>query len=161
MSLKNDLQKWLISIINDPFVKILVKNSNFTKTQLETFLIDILAEKMTERKILYEEKAKLRLLKKGVTRGAFNRTLKQARKNVIEAIYTIILLGYLGVLESPSLEPYLELANKLEAYKETYRNIWKKNELKNEYVRVLNLLQKEIENGLKQLSEPKNMTKKS
>jgi len=46
--LKNEVQKWLIGLFKDPVVKILLKNSNLTKIQIETFLIDVLAEKIRE-----------------------------------------------------------------------------------------------------------------
>ncbi|MEX2738790.1 MAG: hypothetical protein Q6356_006970, partial [Candidatus Wukongarchaeota archaeon] len=70
MRLKNTVQKWLTYSINDPIVKILSKNSHLTKTQLETFLIDVLAENTAGKSLKYEEKAKLRLLKTGISRGA-------------------------------------------------------------------------------------------
>ncbi|MDH5461375.1 MAG: hypothetical protein OEX09_04035, partial [Candidatus Bathyarchaeota archaeon] len=108
MSFKEKTQKWLKRSLDDPFVGMLSKNSHLTKTQLETLLIDILAENATEKALKYQEKAKLRL--STVTRGAFNRTLRQARKNIIRSIYTILLLGYLGVFEDTSLNPYLEIA---------------------------------------------------
>jgi len=155
---KNDVQKWLIGLLRDPIAKTLMKNSNLTKTQIETFLIDILAEKITGKKIIFEKKAELRLLKSGVSRGAFNRTLAQARKNIIKSIYTIILLGYLGVFDSPRLDPYLEIANKLHTYAEAYRDAWKKKKVSSEHLRIINMLQREIENGLKQLSEPNSMS---
>lgn len=138
-----------------------MKNSHLTKTQTETFLIDILAEKITETKMIYEEKAKLRLLKAGVSRGSFNRTLRQSRMNIIKSLYTIILLGYLGVFESPKLEPYLELANKLHAFTEAYKELLKKGEVNSEQAKIINILQKELENGLKQLIEPKIMSEKT
>ncbi|MEM2719097.1 MAG: hypothetical protein QXJ13_07690, partial [Candidatus Bathyarchaeia archaeon] len=81
LKVKEEIQKWLTGLNNDPIFKILLKNSNLTKVQAETFLIDVLAEKIVEKKIIYEDKAKLRLIKSGVSRGAFNRTLTQARRN--------------------------------------------------------------------------------
>ncbi|MFB0502191.1 MAG: hypothetical protein ACETVP_06925, partial [Candidatus Bathyarchaeia archaeon] len=108
MRLKNNVQKWLIRSLNDPIVKILTKNSHLTKIQLETLLIDVLAENTAGKSLRYEEKAKLRLLRTKISRGAFNRTLKQARRNTIQSIYTILLLGYLGIFEDTRLDPYLE-----------------------------------------------------
>ena len=92
-SLKQDVRRWLLGIFRDPIVEMLLKNSQLTKTQLETLLIDILAEKISGKRIVYEDKAKMRLIKSGVSRGSFNRTLAQARMNTIKSIYTIILLG--------------------------------------------------------------------
>lgn len=160
MIAKKEVQKWILSLLDDPISNILIKNSNLTKTQIETFLIDVLAEKITGKKIIYEEKAKFRLLKEEISRGAFNRTMNQARKNVIKSIYTVILLGYLGIFESPCLDPYLEVANKIHTYVESYRTLWKKEEIKDEHLRIVGMLQKEIEEGLKQLSKPKSISGK-
>ena len=79
LNLKEKAQNWLNYSLNDPLVKILVKNSNLTKIQLETLLIDVLAENITDMDLKYDEKAKLRIL--AVSRGAFNRSLRQARYN--------------------------------------------------------------------------------
>lgn len=161
MSTKMEVQKWLISLLTDPIAKILMRNSTLTKTQIETLLIDILTEKVTERRIGYDQKARLRLLKSGVSRGAFNRTLKQARNNVIKSMYTVILLGYLGILESPRLEPYLEVSNRLHTYTEAYRSLWKDKEAKSEHIRMVKMLQKELERGLKQLIESKSLSERT
>ena len=110
------VQKWVKSIFNDPLTTILLNNSHLTKIQAETLLIDNLVENMLDRQIGYEEKAKMRLSTKGVSRGAFNRTLHQANKNIIASIYTIFFLGYLGILETPSLDEFIETSNKLATY---------------------------------------------
>lgn len=154
------VQKWLIRIFEDPLVKILLENSHLTKIQAETILIDILAEDMAGEKIGYEEKAKLRLTGGGVSRGAFNRTLNQARSNIIRSVYSILLLGYLGVFEDPTLKPFLEISNRLEAYMEAYRQIW--NELKSgtvdeEKLKLISFVREEIELALESLSQPKSL----
>ena len=48
------MRKWLLGIFRDPIVEILLKNSQLTKTQLETLLIDLLAEKISGKKIKIE-----------------------------------------------------------------------------------------------------------
>jgi hypothetical protein len=159
--LKEDVKKWLTGSLSDPIVKLLIENSNLTKTQLETFLIDILAENISGKSLKYEEKARLRLLKGGVSRGAFNRTLRQARKNVVQSIYTVILLGYLGVFESTSLDSYIEAANKLQTYVSAYRDVWKGKESMSEQLRIMNILREELESSLEQLSKPRTMSKRS
>lgn len=158
MSFKEKTQKWLKGSLDDPFVKILAKNSNLTKTQLETLLIDILAENIAEKPLKYRLKAKLRL--SAVTRGAFNRTLRQARKNIIRSIYTILLLGYMGVFEDTSLNPYLEIANKLRGYISAYRESLRNSGAKDEYLIVMNRLREELEVSLEQLSKPKALSTK-
>ena len=160
MRIKAGVQSWLRSSLSDPIVKILAENSNLTKTQLETFLIDVLAVNISGKQLKYDKKAKLRLLKGGVSRGAFNRTLRQARRNVIQSIYTILLLGYLGAFESISLESYLEISNKLQTYMSAYRDVWKDKETMSEQQRMMNVLREELETSLNQLSKPKMRLKK-
>jgi len=152
MKLKENVQKWITDSINDPIAKILSQNSNLTKIQLETLLIDILAENIAGKPLKYDEKAKLRLLKEGISRGAFNRTLKQAKENIIKSIYTIILLGYLGIFESTQLDPYIEIASKLQTYTKAYKDILRGKKLTTEHLRIMNMLRKELEDSLTVLS---------
>ena len=144
--LKESVQKIIKSSMNDPIVNILLKNSHLTKTQLETLLIDVLTENFAENQLSFEEKAKLRLIKPSVTRGAFNRTLKQAKNNIVKSIYTIMLLGYLGIFENSSLTPYIEISNKLKTYIETYKKFLK--DRKKEEKELIVILREEIEKML-------------
>ncbi|MEM2440066.1 MAG: hypothetical protein QW493_02490, partial [Candidatus Bathyarchaeia archaeon] len=141
MNAKEGVQQWLKKSLEDPIVKILAKNSHLTKTQLETLLIDVLAENLFGKTLKYDEKARLRLTKAKISRGAFNRTLKQAERNVIKSIYTIILLGYLGIFESTKLDPYIEVANKLQEYIEAHKHMSNKEE----QIKFLELLREELE----------------
>ena len=155
MNLKETVKEWLEKSLEDPIVKILSKNSHLTKVQLETLLIDILSENLAGKPIKYDEKAKLRLTKAKISRGAFNRTLKQARVNVIKSIYTILLLGYLGIFETTTLDAYIEVANKLQEYVEAHKSIPEsKGENLEEQVKLLKMLREELEISLKRLSEP-------
>jgi hypothetical protein len=154
VKLKDSVQSWLMGALNDPITKILAKKSHLTKIQLETLLIDSLSENIAGKPLKYDEKARLRLIKAKISRGAFNRTLKQAKNNVVKAIYTVLLLGYLGVFESTTLDPYLEIANKLSTYMEAYKNIPNKSGELNEHLKVIKMIQEELETSLKQLSNP-------
>jgi hypothetical protein len=154
LKLKESVQAWLNEALNDPIVKILAKNSQLTKTQLETLLIDILAENISGKQLKYDEKARLRLTKAKISRGAFNRTLKQSKENVIKSIYTVLLLGYLGVFESTTLDPYLEIANKLHEYVEAYKDIPDKGEHIEDHLKVIEIIRKELETSLNRLSSP-------
>ena len=154
MKLKQSVQSWLISSLNDPIVKILAKNSQLTTTQLETLLIDILSENIARKPLKYDEKASLRLTKAKISRGAFNRTLRQAKGNIVKAIYTVLLLGYLGIFESTTLDPYLEIANKLQKYVEAYKDIPNKSGELNEHLKFIEIIREELETSLKQLSNP-------
>jgi hypothetical protein len=154
LKLKEGVQIWLTNALNDPVVKILAKNSHLTKTQLETLLIDILAENISGKQLKYDEKARLRLSKAKISRGAFNRTLKQAKENVIKSIYTILLLGYLGVFEDTTLDPYLEISNKLHEFMEAYKDIPNKTSELDEHLNLIKMVREELENSLKKLSNP-------
>jgi len=158
--LKENVQNWIIRLISDPITKILMKNSNLTKIQLETLLIDILAQNISGKALKYDEKARLRLIKAGVSRGSFNRTLKQARKNVIEAIYTILLLGYLGVFDSTTLNPYLEISHKLKTYTDMYKDVFRGNKPAEEHLRIIKILNEELESSLSTLSNPSTLSEK-
>lgn len=155
---KENVQKWLLQATNDPIVKILVKSSNLTQTQLETLLIDFLASNLSDKSLKNEEKARLRLSKAEISRGAFNRTLKQARSNVIQSMYTIILLGYLGLFENTRLEPYLEAANRIQHYVSAYKDALSNGALAEEQLRVVSMLREELENVLESLSGTRNLS---
>ena len=152
LKLKDGVTAWLNGALNDPIVKILAKNSQLTKVQLETLLIDVLSENISDKQLKYDDKAALRLTKAKISRGSFNRTLKQSRENVIKSIYTVLLLGYLGVFESTTLDPYLEIANKLHEYVEAHQNVpSKEGELK-DHQKVIEIIRNELETSLKRLS---------
>jgi hypothetical protein len=140
--------------INDPIVKILAKNSQLTKTQLETLLIDVLAENISNKHLKYDEKANLRLTKAKISRGSFNRTLKQSKENVIKSVYTVLLLGYLGVFETTTLDPFLEIANKLHEYVEAHKSTPIRGEELKDHQKLIEIIREELETSLKQLSNP-------
>jgi hypothetical protein len=154
LKLKDSVQAWLTSSKNDPIVKIIAQQSHLTTTQLETLLIDILSENIAGKPLKYDEKASLRLTKAKISRGAFNRTLRQAKENVIKSIYTVLLLGYLGVFESTTLDPYLEIANKLHEYLEAYKDIPNRGADLNDHLKVIEMIREQLETSLKQLSSP-------
>ena len=152
MKLKDNVQLWLNGALNDPIVKILSKNSQLTRTQLETLLIDILSENFAGKTLTYDEKASLRLINAKLSRGSFNRTLAQSKDNVIKSIYTVLLLGYLGVFESTTLDPYLEIANKLHEYLEAHKDIPIESAELKDHLEVIEIIREELERSLKQLA---------
>ena len=156
---KEEVQFWIKEIFKDGIVQFLMKNSHLTKKQLETFLIDVLAEKIFNNKFTYEEKASLRISSKKITRGAFNRSLRQARKNIIKSIYTVLLLGYLGIFDDSSLYPYIEISNRLGEFKERYKAIMESDLTSHSKIRILNVLKENIEETLNELSDVKAMSR--
>lgn len=154
MRLKESVQSWLLASLGDPIVKIVAERSHLTKIQLETLLIDVLSESIAGKPLKYDEKARLRLIKSKISRGAFNRTLKQAKENVARSIYTVLLLGYLGVFESTTLDPYIEISNKLKDYLNAYKEMAEETTGLREHQEILKLMRKEIETSLESLANP-------
>lgn len=117
-------------------------------------LIDVLAENLSDKHLKYDEKARLRLTKAKISRGSFNRTLRQSKENVIKSVYTVLLLGYLGVFESTKLDPFLEIANKLHEYVEAHDEKAQSYEGGKDRQKLIEIIREELETSLKQLSSP-------
>jgi hypothetical protein len=99
--------------LSDPVTQLLLRNSQLTSPQLETLLADSLSNEKMGLKV---QRRLFRSSGKRVSRGAYNRTLIQAQNNVIRSIYTILLLGYVGLFDSPSLQPFVELSDTIQGY---------------------------------------------
>ncbi len=113
-------------LARDPIAKLLLGNSQLTPAQFET----LLAESFGDQD--YLEKGERRLYRtsgRNVTRGAFNRTRIQAENNVIRSIYTILLLGYVGLYDSASLQPFVELSDAIQGYVRESRQAGKEDRL--------------------------------
>jgi hypothetical protein len=99
--------------IDDQVTRLLLEKSHLSAPQLETLLADSISyEKLTKK----EHRRLFRPSKHEISRGAYNRTLIQAQNNVIRSIYTVLLLGYVGLFDSSSLQPFLELSDNLETF---------------------------------------------
>ncbi|TMI08527.1 hypothetical protein E6H34_04625 [Candidatus Bathyarchaeota archaeon] len=99
--------------LRDRILSALLQRSNLTGAQFETLLVDQLGHDMANKRLTRDDMAQLRGDERGISRGSFNRTLRQARENVVEAIHTVLLLGYSGLSESPSIAPFLEASERL------------------------------------------------
>ena len=99
--------------LRDRILSALLQRSNLTKIQFETLLVDQLGHVMANKRLTRSDMAQLRQDQKQISRGSFNRTLRQARENVVEAIHTVLLLGYSGLTQSPSIAPFLEASERL------------------------------------------------
>ena len=147
------IQNTIKTFFNDPFVNILLKNSHLTKIQLETFLINHITDHYPQKDASTKsDKEKLRLRRGGVSKGAFYRTLSQAKANIDKTLFTILLLGYIGVLDSPSLIPFLELSNKLQTYITYFKDKRALNTLDDENnIITMRLMQKRLVSEVKAL----------
>jgi hypothetical protein len=150
--MKKNVQSWLLQALDDPIVKILLINSHLTKTQLETLLIDILSENVAGKPLTNEKKAHFRIMRQKISRGSFNRSLRQAKRNVIKAMYTMILLGYVGLFDNTTFDPYIEIANKLDKYMKAYINKRQEGIETPEYLKGIEAMQKKLITSLEELS---------
>ena len=66
----------------------------------------------------------------------------------------MLLLGYLGVFESTTLDPYLEVANKLQQYVEAHQDVPSREEELKDHLKVIEIIRNELENSLKSLINP-------
>ncbi len=99
--------------LTDPVTRLLLRSSQLTLPQLETLLADSLS---SEKGALKAQRRLFRPSGKRVSRGAYNRTLIQGQNNVVRSIYTILLLGYVGLFDTPSLQPFTELSDTIQGY---------------------------------------------
>lgn len=100
-------------IHSDPILEFLVEKASMTKAQLATYLSHRYGEK---EGLGLAEKIRLRNEKK-VTKGAFLRTLKQARVKLQKAVWTLLLAEYLGLIAKDGLSAVVsagELLSRLE-----------------------------------------------
>lgn len=145
-----ELEKFIDRTFRDQIAVLLLKYSNLTLKQYESLIIDLITDKVSDIRLTYSDKALLR--SKNVSRGSFSRTLSQARRNIISAIYTILLLSYIGVFDESPFDEFHILSEKLREY---YKIIQEADSIKAR--NVLNMIEKELMDGIKGLSEPRRL----
>jgi hypothetical protein len=144
------------AVFDEPILKMLLGGSALTRAQLETLLIDLIAEDTSDMHISYEHKAKLRKQGPtvGVSRGAFNRTLAQARRNVTRSVYTILLLAYLGFFELSPFRSLEETASKIADYRRIREILAGREKLFPEDIESYKVTERSILAALEKLSAP-------
>ena len=115
-------QKGIKSFLQEPLCEILLKKSFFTEIQLETLLIDHMIGESVDQRVTQEKKAKARRVSKGRSRGAYNRVLQQSRKKLEKTLYSILLMGYLGILADVRISTLSEASEKLQDYINSVRS---------------------------------------
>ncbi|MGA8903592.1 MAG: hypothetical protein WB661_01140 [Candidatus Bathyarchaeia archaeon] len=113
MDMVSEARSSIRDTLTDPVTRLLLRSSQLTLPQLETLLADSLS---IERGALKAQRRLFRPSGKRVSRGAYNRTLIQGQNNVVRSIYTILLLGYVGLFDTPSLQPFIELSDTIQGY---------------------------------------------
>jgi hypothetical protein len=148
--MEKELQNMVDRSFKDQITAILLKNSNLTKIQYESLLIDYYTDNMSDNIITYDNKAIYR--SKKVSRGSFSRTLSQARRNIISSIYTILLLSYVGIYDTYPFEEYKNLAEKLSEYSSLMQD---QDSLESRS--RIRRLEVELAKGIRSLAEPKQL----
>jgi len=154
-----EFKKWLRNLDQDPITDILLKNSHLTKTQLETFLIDTIIPYLSGNKMITEEKTYFRIKGK-ISKGSFNRTLKQAQKNIIKSIYTFLLLGSLGIFDLPAFQQYIELSSRLKDYLDLHRQVREESSSSSDELQraaTIVSVREALEKALNTLTSPKSL----
>ncbi len=144
-------------VLQEPIMKALLQNSTLTRVQLETLLIDLVLEDELGSHIPYDEKAAFRLKGKkrrtsGVSRGAFNRTLGQARRNVTRCLCTMLLLAYLGLFDFTLFRPFEEVATRIGDYRRIRDVLAGKTDLSDEELESYSTAERTILSALEELT---------
>ncbi len=143
-------------VLREPILKKLQEGSVLSEAQIETLLIDLVVEDNYGSHITYENKASYRSKQgtksRGVSRGAFNRTLKQARRNLSRCFYTMLLLAYLGLFEITIFRPFEEVAARIGDYRRIRDILAGKIELTAEELESVRVTERTIMSALDELS---------
>ena len=143
-------------VLKEPILKKLQEGSTLSLAQLETLLIDLVVEDNLGSHITYDDKASYRSRSgsksRGVSRGAFNRTLNQARRNVTRCLYTMLLLAYLGLFDSTVFRPFEVVATRIGDYRRIRDILAGKAELTQEDLESVAVSEKTIMSFLEELS---------
>ena len=143
-------------VLKEPILKKLQEGSVLSEAQIETLLIDLVVEDNYGAHITYEDKATYRSKRgtrsRGVSRGAFNRTLKQARRNLSRCLYTMLLLAYLGLFELTIFRPFEEVAARIGDYRRIRDILAGKTELTTEELESIRTTERIIMSALDELA---------
>lgn len=143
-------------VLKEPILKALLDQSVLTPVQLETLLIDLVVEGEYGDHIPYDDKATFRSRsgsrRSGVTRGSFNRTLRQARRNVTRCFYTMLLLAYLGLFDLTLFSPFEEIASRIGDYRRIRDVLSGKTTLSKEDMESYRLAEETILSALEKLT---------
>jgi hypothetical protein len=145
-----EYQNIIQKTFQDPIADLLLKNSNLTRVQFETLVIDLLTDIISDDKISFNQKTFFRRNK--VSRGSFSRSLSQARGNVISSIFTIVLLSYIGVFDAKPFDDYYFLAEKLKEYVTMLED---KEPITSR--KLLKQIEAELVEGISRLASPKSI----
>jgi len=136
----------LARLKDDRLARTLLQNSHLTEVQFATLVIDALWP--TSQPPSEDERPRSR--RRRVSKGAFNRSLAQARRNVIKSIYTVFLLAYFGLFDSPKLEPFLGLGDEMKTFLDAKHETGQKND--SERYDAIKALENALESSIGELA---------
>lgn len=143
-------------VLKEPILRRLQEGSVLSEAQMETLLIDLVVEDRYGGHITYEDKAAYKSKRgtrsQGVSRGAFNRTLNQARRNITRCLNTMLLLAYLGLFELTIFRPFEEVAARIGDYRRIRDILAGKTELTTEELESVRATERIIMSALDDLS---------
>jgi hypothetical protein len=121
----------LQEIRKDTIATFLLRKSNITEVQLDTLLASKEEGNLDFKRNLRE--------KRKVTKGAFSRTLKQARHNVEASVYSIFLLSYLNLISQTDVNHLIRNTRMLAELKEA-------NPATEDQMRVMEAMEEYVQN---------------
>ena len=99
---------------DDSLLQSIFEESNLTKTQLDSLL---LAFQYKIEGYSLDEIVKMR--DSGpVSKGSYLRTLGQAQSNFRSSLYTLLLVVYLGILDTSTIADFMSLSDRLSSLKD-------------------------------------------
>jgi hypothetical protein len=115
-----DVREAIRKLIQDPVTRSLAHGSQLTLAQLET----LLAASFSDENGINKSNRRLYCPSRShISRGAYNRTLMQAQNNIIHSIYTVLLLGYVGLFDTSALQPFVELSDAIHGFVQEARQV--------------------------------------
>jgi len=146
-----EIRERMDDLSKDPILRLLLDRSQLTRIQAETLFIDSITNDLAERTLNSDAKAKIRSKNRILTRGAYNRSLNQAKSNIRRSIFTILLLNYVGILPNLGGTYFEEATEKLKEYLETYKGLSNSDVRPDRSYEKLRVLRRELEDLFIQL----------
>jgi len=148
-----EIHERMDDLFKDPILRLLLDRSQLTRIQAETLFIDAITNDLAERMLNSDTKARIRSKNGALTRGAYNRTLNQAKSNIRKSIFTILMLNYVGLLPNLGGTYFEEATDKHKEYFETYKGLSSLDVQSSKPYEKLRVLRRELEDLFIQLTK--------
>lgn len=105
----NDLQVIKMELLNDPTIRKLIKNSFFTRNQIE-ILVDYIIRKRKGVMIKTCEN-KITVGKKLISRETYYKIVRRAREKIAKTVITLMLLSILNIISQEQMMELLDVTS--------------------------------------------------